>query len=40
MQPGTPTLLLAKGNGKPKVDGVGVPTLSALESAIDKLLKK
>ena len=38
-QPGTPTLLLAKGNGKPKLYGVGLPSLTALESAIDKLLR-
>ena len=37
-RPGTPTLLLAKGNGKPKVYGVGLPDLPSLESAINKLL--
>lgn len=38
-QPGTPTLLLAKGTGKPKLFGVGYPDLSSLEAAINALLK-
>ena len=37
-QPGTPTILLQKGSETPKFFGVGYPSLSALESAINKLL--
>jgi protein-disulfide isomerase len=36
---GTPTLLLAKGNGKPQYFGTGQPDLGKLEAAIDALLK-
>jgi hypothetical protein len=34
---GTPTILLAKGNGQPQLFGSGLPTLSALEAKINAL---
>jgi protein-disulfide isomerase len=36
---GTPTIYIVKGSGAPKYYGTGVPTLAALESAIDAQLK-
>ncbi len=35
---GTPTLLLAQGNGKPQFYAVGLPNLASLEAAIDAKL--
>ncbi len=35
---GTPTILLAKGNGKPQLFGVGLPNLASLEAAINAKL--